>query len=248
MFELHHAPISTASQRVERKYPLPASMLDVAVAELCTVLPIYRYAGTHDWSSLRTTYLDTDDMQCYREYLQNLPVRRKIRIRQYGVNGHFEDVCWVELKVKNRNISLKRRFCCLTSDLPLLMEGKDILDRVMSQNETDVSRTYHLIRSMLLEQRLTPTVRVDYERMSFQPDDGDGPRLTLDRNVRFCSASLRHRGSLEGLIVEVKHDGTKPPWFTGLREELGLRRARRFSKFARSVRQVIELRENEEPQ
>ena len=48
MFEFHHAPVSTACQRVERKYPLPDSMLDAAVAEVWTVLPIYRYAGTHD--------------------------------------------------------------------------------------------------------------------------------------------------------------------------------------------------------
>ena len=72
MFELQRTPASTTSQRVERKYPLPDAMLDTAVTALCSVLPIYRYAGSHDWTSIRTTYLDTDDLQCYEDYLQNL--------------------------------------------------------------------------------------------------------------------------------------------------------------------------------
>ncbi len=222
-------------------------MLEAAVVELRGVLPIYRYAGSHDWSSIRTTYLDTDGLQCYEEYQQNLPVRRKIRLRQYGVGGQFDKVCWVELKVKNRNISLKRRFRCLASNLPALMRGEDILARVLRENETDVTRTYHTIRSMILEQRLAPVVRVDYERLSFQPDDSNSLRLTLDRNVRFCSACLQHQGPLEGMVIEVKHNGIKPPWFPELRESLGLRRARRFSKFARGIRQLNRLREAEGP-
>ena len=100
---------------------------------------------------------------------------------------------------------------------------------------------------MILDQGLTPAGRLDYERLAFQPDGSDGLRLTLDRNVRFCSSCLKHRGPLEGLIMEVKHNGTKPPWFPELREKLGLRRARRFSKFARSIGQLNKLRESEEP-
>jgi len=247
MFDAEHPPESTTSQRVERKYPLPDPLLEAAVAELCKLLPIYRYAGSHDWSSIRTTYLDTDDMQCYKDYQENLPVRRKIRIRQYGVGGRFDDVCWVEIKLKNRNISLKRRFRCLTSELRLLMNGRDILDRIVQENETDVAKTYQTIRSMILDQHLGPVVRVDYERLSFQPVDCNGLRLTLDRDVRFCSACLSYQGPLEGLIVEVKHNGIKPAWFPQLRENLGLRRARRFSKFARSMKQVNILRESEGP-
>jgi len=245
MFELDHAPASTTSQRIERKYPLPDTMLEETIAALHTVLPVYRYNGAEDWSSIRTTYLDTHDLQCYQEYLQALPVRRKIRVRQYGVNGRFDHLCWVEIKVKNRTVSLKRRFCCRAADLALLVKGQDIGDRVARQNETDVARIYQVIRSMILEQQLVPAVRVEYERLSFQLANYDGLRVTLDRDVRFCCPRREHQGSLTGLVVEVKHNGAKPAWLPTLQQRLGLKRVKRFSKFARSIRQLTELRECE---
>lgn len=245
MIDPEPTPASTTTQRVERKYPLPDALLDAALAELRGILPVYHYKGDHDWSSIRTIYLDTPDLMCYQEYEKNLPVRRKIRLRQYGVDGRFEGLWWVELKVKNRNLSLKRRFCCGPDELACLMEGRDVLDRVAKYNPRDVSNTYHVIQSMIVEQHLVPAVRVDYERMSFQPPGSEDIRLTLDRDVRFTSPCMRFRGRLDGLIIEIKHHGIKPPWFLELRQRLGLKRARRFSKFARSIRQLELLREGE---
>ena len=246
MFELHHAPASTTSQRVERKYPLPETMLPATMKELRELLPVHHHSGTHDWTSMRTTYLDTLDWGCYQEYLNNLPVRRKIRIRQYGIDGQFDNVCWVEVKVKNHNISLKRRFRCLTDDLAMLIHGEDVADTVAGRNETDVSQTYEVIRSMILDQQLVPVVRVEYERLSFQPPESNGLRVTLDRDVRFISACQQYRGNLDGLVLETKHHGNKPTWLRDLRERLGLRRVKRFSKFARSMKQIGILR-GEEP-
>ena len=122
LFEPTEAPASTTSQRVERKYPLPNHMLPLVEQGLRHYLPVHHHVGTNDWVSMQTIYLDTPDLQCYQEYLDRLPVRRKIRVRQYGVNAQFNDVCWVEIKVKKKKLSLKRRFRCRSDDLVLLLE------------------------------------------------------------------------------------------------------------------------------
>lgn len=241
MFEIEQTPISTTSQRVERKYPLPDAMLERAIARLSELLPIHRYAANHDWSSIRTTYLDTPDFAAYQEYLVRMPLRRKIRIRQYGVDGMFGDLYWVEMKIKNHRVSLKRRFCCRKPDLVLLMRGEDILDRIVACNEGDVAQTYTAIRSMIIEQGLRPAVRLDYERMAFQGPDSHGFRITLDRNLRFVSACGGYSGVLDGLVIESKHHGEEPEHLREMRKSLGLKRAKRFSKFARSVQRILDL-------
>ena len=246
MIEPTEAPVSTTSQRVERKYPLPNHMLPLVEEGLRRYLPIYHHVGSHDWVSMQTIYLDTLDLQCYQEYLDRLPVRRKIRVRQYGINGQFDDICWVEIKVKKKKLSLKRRFRCLTSDLKPLINGDDIFDRIAEHNENDISQTYHIIRSMILEQQLVPAVRVRYERTSFQPPNSNGFRVTLDRNVRFASPCRQYRAHLAGLIVEIKHHGKRPSWVKEFKDQLGMRRAKRFSKFARSIRDLCIMREQEE--
>lgn len=241
MFEIEQAPISTTSQRVERKYALPDAMLDLAVARLSELLPIHRYAGDHDWSSIRTMYLDTADFTAYREYLVRLPLRKKIRIRQYGVAGEFSNLCWVEIKIKNHRLSLKRRFCCRKPELAALMRGEDVLDRVAPCNEGDITQIYSAIRAMILEQRLRPAVRVEYERLAFQGPDSRSFRITLDRNLRFVSGCGCYSGILEGLVIESKHHGDEPEHLREMRRSLGLKRVKRFSKFARSMQRILEL-------
>jgi len=241
MFEIEQTPISTTSQRLERKYPLPDAMLERAVARLSELLPVHRYAGDHDWSSIRTTYLDTADFAAYQEYLVRLPLRKKIRIRQYGVGGVFGDLCWVEIKIKNHRVSLKRRFCCRKPELVSLLQGEDILDRIGDCNDGDVAQTYSAIRSMIIEQQLRPAVRLDYERMAFQGPDSRSFRITLDRNLRFVSGCGGYSGVLEGLVIESKHHGEEPEHLLEMRRSLGLKRAKRFSKFARSMQRILDL-------
>lgn len=235
----------TTSQRVERKYPLCVAILDEVIGEVSRILPVYHFTGTHDWSSIRTTYLDSMDSQCYQEYLQDLPVRRKIRIRQYGADGKYEDVCWFELKLKNNSLSLKRRFCCKLEDAARFMQGQNILDRIGPQDGTDFRQAYGMIRSAIQDQRLVPMVRVDYDRISFQDPRDPTLRLTLDQRLRFCSASREFQGRLEGLVLEVKYFGDKPAWLSSFQQRLGIKRVLRYSKFGRAMKRLTKLREAE---
>lgn len=238
---------STTYERIERKYALPEFMLDDAIRAIQKAVPIYRYNGVSDWSNIRTTYLDTPDLQCYQEYLSRQPVRKKIRLRQYGSNHRFDDICWVELKVKNRRLSLKRRFRCGTEELAMMMQGTDIRDRIERLNPQPVDRVYEMIDQMIQGQKLVPAIQVEYARIAFQPEGRHDVRVTLDRDVRFRGPRRVHEGRLQGLVLEVKYNGKMPGWMREIREVLGLRRVKRFSKYARSIRSLTELRGLEEP-
>jgi SPX domain protein involved in polyphosphate accumulation len=237
---------STTSERIERKYALPDFMLDDAVNAIERILPIYRYNGSSNWTSIRTTYLDTLGFQCYQDYLQKLPVRKKIRIRQYGLNGRFDGIYWVEIKVKNHRLSMKQRFRCGAGELTLFMQENKVRERIIQQNKFDVAHTYDMIYAMIHNQGLGPAVQVQYERLAFQPEGRSDLRVTLDRDIQFQCPQQIHRAALQGLVLEVKHNGGIPDWMSELRAILGLRRVKRFSKFARSIRRLTELRGLEE--
>lgn len=236
---------NTTSQRFERKYPLCVAVLDDAVRSLRGILPVHHYAGPHDWSNIRTTYLDSLDFQCFQEYLQDLPVRRKVRIRQYGANGKIEDLCWFELKLKHESLSLKRRFCCKREDVQPFLQGQDISERIGPEQDPKVLHAYKMVRSAIQDLHLLPVVRVDYERIAFQDATDPTLRMTLDRSLRFCSASREYQGRLEGLVLEIKHAGDRPAWLNTLRDELGLKRMFRYSKFGRCMKRLNKLKEAE---
>ncbi|MCP4589387.1 MAG: polyphosphate polymerase domain-containing protein [bacterium] len=229
----------TTSQRVERKYLLSEDQLQDGIEQAGAILPIYRYAGVRDWYSLRTTYLDTDDLQVFQEYLRDCPVRRKIRIRQYVVHGQIDGHSWVELKEKRRNLHLKQRFRCSARAVALLLRGEDIQNDLRAWNTNNVRPVYHLIRSMILDQRLTPVVHVDYERIAFQYEQNLSMRITLDRNVRFRASNNGDQPrKLSGLVLELKHTDARPECMRALPRLLGASRRRRFSKFGRAMREL----------
>jgi SPX domain protein involved in polyphosphate accumulation len=224
----------TFAQRVEHKFWLPAAELDRTIATLQSFIPVYRFADG-GWASVRTVCLDTGDLRCYRDYLDGLKVRWKIRIRQYGEHGRFDDRCWVEVKMKNRGIGSKRRFTCGLDDLSRLLHGTDISGAVMDANGPEAFLTYGRLAEMIRQRQLRPKVRIDYERLSFQHSLQDPVRITLDRDLRFCSADLAQTGSMQGLVLELKYSSERPEWFRELYSAITLHRAHRFSKYAKCI-------------
>jgi hypothetical protein len=224
----------TFAQRVEHKYWLPAAELEETIALLQSFIPVYRYSKT-GWASVRTVCLDTPEMRVYRDYLDGLSVRWKVRVRQYGEAGRFGDRCWVEVKMKNKGVGSKRRFTCGLTDVGLLMEGIDISTSVMESNGPEAFLVYGRLAELIRQRKLRPAVRIDYERLSFQQGPADNVRITLDRDLRFCSADQRQVGSMNGLVLELKYNGLPPEWFSELYSRISLHRAHRFSKYARAV-------------
>ncbi len=232
--------VQFVSDRREEKFPLAADLWDRVVRCAEQYLPIERFDGVHSLVNLRTTYLDTTDLESYREYLEARPVRKKIRIRQYGYDGRFNGRCWVEIKIKQYDNSLKRRFCCHAEALMDMMSGRDILSHVQELNahHTVACKIYEAVRSFIVERSLRPFVRVDYERISFQAGGSQAGRITVDRRVRFRTAHQSMTKAFEGTVLEVKYREKEPDWLGEFLRDLALLEPSRFSKYARAVRDL----------
>jgi SPX domain protein involved in polyphosphate accumulation len=239
------APAGTAgtfAQRSEHKYWLPRADLGAIIDALHTYVPTFSYTPT-GWTSVRSLYLDTQDLQFYRDYVVGLTVRWKIRIREYGHQGQFGENCWVEAKMKNRGISSKRRFACQVSDVARMVdEGADISSIVKGNGDPKTLDTYCRIASLIKERSLRPVVCIQYERMAFQRTATDEVRITLDRDVRARGATGRPEGQFTGLVLEIKSVGERPEWFYEVRDKVMIHRAHRMSKYAWAIGRVMGIR------
>ncbi len=223
--------------RRERKFPLAQDRWNGVAECVRRYLPTHKYDGVHSITGIRTTYLDTPRLDSYREYLESRPIRKKVRIRQYGYDGVFEERCWIEIKIKRYAETLKRRFCCSSGGVVALLAGKDILAEVLriNANRPDAAEIYQASRSMMAKRRLRPVVRVDYERLAFEEPASDSTRITIDRNVRFHTTRQSTSAGFGGIIMEVKCANGVPKWLADFRRDLALDGPSRFSKFARAV-------------
>jgi len=223
--------------RQERKYLVSLRPVEDVMKTISSYVPIYRYSGKHDVTNIRTTYFDSPGLNTYREYIQRRKIRRKIRMRQYGYNGQFDPVSWLELKVKDHGISKKERFCLLEDDLPEFLAGKDVLDRVREMNTVKgIDQIYLDVRAILSSMTLMPLLQVRYDRISFQQQDDNGfLRVTLDQNLTFELLGSEAQYTMDVVVMEVKVTGERPAWLPELFEKIGAKRVKRFSKFANAV-------------
>lgn len=239
------APVGTAgtfAKRSEHKYWLPRSELGAIIDALRIHVPIFSYTPTC-WSSVRSLYLDTPDLRCYQDYVVGLTVRWKMRVREYGHQGRFGENCWVEVKMKNRGISSKRRFGSRVGDVARMVdEGVDIWPTLKSNGDPKLLDTYQHIAHLIESRALRPVVCIQYERLAFQRTATDELRITLDRDVRARGPAGRPEGHFTGLILEVKSTGERPPWFRELHDKVTMHRAHRMSKYAWAIGNVMGIR------
>ena len=226
-----------AFDRREFKYPLEASRWTRVIQAAGRYLPVERFDGVHDLSDIRTTYLDTANLASYREYVEDRPLRRKVRIRQYGYERRFADRLWVEIKIKRRSMSFKRRFCSDLGELSEFMAGRDVREAIRCRNHgvSEALEVYQAARTMIAKRRLSPVIRVDFERMSFQDPDSPDTRITVDRRLRFRTAKGPSAAEFDGIILEVKCANGNPAWLADFRRAAGIDEDNGFSKYARAV-------------
>lgn len=234
-------PLKFVFDRREKKFLLPHAAWDRIAACAERYLPVERFDDVHQITDIRTTYLDTPDLSSYREYVDRRPIRKKVRIRQYGYDGKFNGQCWVEVKIKNKGLTHKRRFCCAPDNLLEYLSGKDIQDHVVKMNRgrPEATEIYRAARSTIIRRNLRPIVRVDYHRISFQDPTSDDVRITVDRAVRFQAARNRSlTAGYDGVVMELKYGLDEPAWFAELLRELSLGDSERFSKFAHAIKDL----------
>lgn len=263
-----HSAALTAGRR-EIKYLLPKAQLAEFSAAVAKHLPVHMIRAWGDSSppiaahAVTTVYFDTDEHDLFQA-AYGTDRNIKLRVREYDSahpdmvalgereGGGFDEIVWLELKVRDRDHTGKRRVAIPKPDVvAFLAEGKrsaqmDVLAREVAGTAEVLDELLGFVASF--GKTLTPAVVVNYVRCAWQSEDGK-VRVTIDRDVAFFPPShdqwrrqdLTERVSLgppagveSSCVIEVKSHGPTPLW---LESALAACEARRvdYSKFVAAM-------------
>ncbi|MDH7515457.1 MAG: polyphosphate polymerase domain-containing protein [Bacteroidota bacterium] len=136
------------------------------------------------WYTVRSIYYDTTDLRFYREKIEGLPVRKKIRVRVYNERSE-RSIAFLEIKRKDREAISKNRAPVAFANVEALLATGDIesyvlrLRRFPTADEHARRFLYHMYSCNLQNIAL-----VTYERQAFHGSFDHGLRLTFDYNLR----------------------------------------------------------------
>lgn len=213
--------------RNEWKYYCTGSQLALIEGRLRCALKPDRFQQNHVYR-IRSVYFDDENDQCYYDNIGGIGRRKKYRIRTY--NHSAEEI---KLEIKHKvNEKCAKESCMISRELSealLLGNGR----------YTGDCETVRKLCARILENRMRPTVIVEYERTAYTYPVGN-VRITLDRNI---SASGRTGSFFDDFIpltpvlppdthiLEVKFDDMLPGFVGSLVDIPRLTRVT-FSKYA----------------
>jgi len=217
--------------RFEIKYIVAESKLENLREMLQPFVRPDRFIIDRDRKSytVRSIYMDTPDLLYYREKIEGVPYRLKLRIRTYNDREENAKVFY-EIKRKHKIPMTKDR---ASYSFDQVMDYlKNGIEDSSDHNEERVSITntrkflYHMHRD-----HLQPTVLVVYDREAYESVFDNTIRITFDKRLR--SATV---GQVEDLyendllsvmkgffILEVKYNKEYPEWMRLIVNSLDLK-------------------------
>ncbi len=196
---------------------------------------------------VHSLYLDTPNLQDFRERLAEHKIRDRLRVRTYGPREAGPFPVFLENKRKLENWVIKARVALGGNSEEYLARGEPEPWRHWTAKIEGKGgyAAAHFVR-LTRDGRRLPVSVVHYTREVYVGLDPDRPkvRLTLDHNV---TASTRDLGYTDlyrephvqlippdWMVLEMKFGGSKPGWMRAICRDLGLR-AVPVSKFGLSV-------------
>ncbi len=222
--------MNDAGLRHENKYEISRASAALLKARLKTVLRPDVHHGA-DGYQIHSLYFDDLDYNAYRDKVDGIRDRSKLRLRYYNDN---EDYIVFENKEKIGS---------LTRKTSMTLQKETALQ--MINGETELSESGPLIdlyKALVSSRKLQPRVLVDYHRTPFTLDL-QNVRITLDEDVK----TLPFRKDLfdrsipmipvldpETAILEVKYDEFLPPYLAMILQDVPMTRIA-VSKFVRCL-------------
>lgn len=203
--------------------------------------PIVKKSADHSYV-VSSVYCDTPNFAHYREKIDGLKNRRKLRFRTYSLNALECPDIFLEIKRKKDAVIIKDRACIDYSTYTQLnADGYSVLiqdGRFPMDQKTLVEEFYwHLVRW-----NMSPRIRVVYNREPLLGQYDGSFRVTLDREIFGSPADglFSTYGdkcpTLPGWVVmEVKFNGLIPDWFHSIIQRYNLFRVP-ASKYCEAVR------------
>lgn len=221
--------------RFEYKYVVPMERLDALRQDVMpyTTLDVYTMRRKDHQYTVRSIYFDTSRLAAYREKLEGIKIRKKLRVRSYDSAAEGARA-FLEIKTKIERRGMKYRSALSATDLPAFLHTRNpeeyILDGPNRTLALDNARRFlfHYIRSAM-----RPVVLVTYEREAFQGQFDPNLRITFDKHLRFQGVpSLNDLYNESGLthlvassfIMEIKFGGGFAPWLRAIVKKHGLTR------------------------
>jgi SPX domain protein involved in polyphosphate accumulation len=226
--------------RFELKYLITLKQAEELKPTLQAYLVPDENGSSNGRYTLSSLYYDSPSFRCFRENLDGIRFRRKLRVRHYETDEILTEETPVFLEIKQRvdRVTQKRRAILPYSEALRLCN-----DRQMPDYAPDDKATIEEIYVFLWKYNLRPASIVRYNRQAFIGTDyNPGLRVTFDTSLSFRGHQLHLHEEPSGLpilaansvIMEVKVNERIPIWLTELIAAHNLRLVG-FSKYCRSV-------------
>ncbi len=226
--------------RFELKYLLTLQQAEKFKAGLRPYMLPDEHGNNNGRYSLTSLYYDSPDFRCYREKVDGLRFRRKLRIRSYDSDEMLMEETPVFLEIKQRvdRVTQKRRTVMTYGDALRLCNDREIPDHD-PQDEDFINEVY----VYLWQYNLHPASIVRYDRQAFVGTDYDiGLRVTFDTSLSFQTYPLYlHEQpaslpmiSANVVVLEIKVNERIPHWIVEMIKAHNLQVVR-VSKYCRSI-------------
>jgi SPX domain protein involved in polyphosphate accumulation len=206
--------------RYELKYVLPYRQYQRILKDFEGFLKTDTHAGENGIYRISSLYYDSPDLSCYRNKIDGIKYRRKLRLRIYKDSDLTFG--FVEIKQRINRTVQKRRLCLPIAEAKALCAGQDIgLKHMDSTDAETASEVIYLVKS----QTLKPQCIISYHRRAYEGSRYEhGLRVTFDTHLKYRRNELdvttlckdRFFLTPDKVVMEVKANEQVPTWLTSL--------------------------------
>jgi SPX domain protein involved in polyphosphate accumulation len=226
--------------RFELKYLLSLEQAQEFRSALLPYLAPDEHGNGNGRYALESLYYDAPDLRCYREKVDGVKFRRKLRIRRYvssqALNG--ETLVFVEIKQRVDRVTQKRRVV-----LPYAAAARFCDERQRPTCTSGDESVVNEIEAFLWQYNLRASAIVRYDRQAMVGTDNEiGLRVTFDTHLT-CQAYPLRLDDIDApiqvlppdlVVMEIKVNERIPYWLTELVSIHNLKLTR-ISKYCLSV-------------
>lgn len=234
--------------RFEIKYIVHRSKLDPLREMIQPFVKVDKHARSRKNKSytVRSVYFDTPDHLYYREKMEGVPYRLKLRIRSYDTPEYAAPV-FFEIKRKHRVPMTKDRASYRLHELLDILKTGDV-DKYAHRVKPDATVSAQRFLYHLHKHHLSPTVLVVYDREPYEAILDKTIRITFDKALRSTIAHDVNDIYTDELkpvmqdhfILEVKYNTAYPSWMQLIANNLNIKQVS-ASKYCMSVDNHPEL-------
>lgn len=185
-------------------------------------------------------YYDSPGFYYYKQKIDGVLRRKKIRLRTYRNNGVFIPYAFFEIKRRHDTVILKDRFVMNKDDYEKLIKNDDFhsTTAIRDQNRKNIIEEFEWEQHL---RSIGPKVLINYDREPYLGQYNDNFRITFDKNIKAIqNDNLFYEGNdfedVSGVhtVMEVKFNGALPHYVSEVIKEFDLERIS-YSKYCQAI-------------